>query len=511
MREFGKVSAHFWIDSDMETLSDNGKLLALYLLTTHHGNLLGIFRMPLGYIATDLKWDLEKTAQTFDELETKRFAKRSSNGDLIVIHNYTKHNRTENNRQLDARLRLLLTMPSNLDDLLPEAANVIDGIVRKATEYEGSSETSQLLEQIHTRYLHREVNVRLEKREERIEKREDKRLYKTYVRSDDRTNERNEPSDDSSSQSSDPPTVPPFSASTVKSPDATAGGAPTLLPVESSSQMATEPSNGWLTESSNGSSVEPSNGWSTESSNRSSMEPSNGSSVESSNQSSAKSSTNSTDPKTKAYDAYPDDFIEWWSQYPKREGDKGHKKQTFGKYKKRLKEGHTAESLLANLLNYAHYCDDTSATGTQFVKTTVVYLNNPDNLSNPWTVNYAARERANRRPEPLDQFLEANAEHYRPETGGGGYYPEADSRPVWDHDRPVRREMGSEPWSSGSNWPVVGNPERSPPEPAGDRHPPGTAGGKGVASLGSGVSEAVPAVTGGARLANAGNSLAGSE
>ncbi|USE36402.1 hypothetical protein [Endozoicomonas sp. SCSIO W0465] len=175
MREFGKVSAHFWIDSEMETLSDNGKLLALYLLTTHHGNLLGIFRMPLGYIATDLKWDLEKTEQTFDELESKRFAKRSSTGDLVVINNYTKHNRTDNNRQLDARLRLLLTMPENLDDLLPEAANVIDVIIRKARESEGSSETSQLLEQIHTRYMHGEENVRPEKREERKEKREKRR------------------------------------------------------------------------------------------------------------------------------------------------------------------------------------------------------------------------------------------------------------------------------------------------------------------------------------------------
>ncbi|WP_257263947.1 hypothetical protein [Endozoicomonas sp. ONNA2] len=131
MRGFGKVSARFWVDSEMETFSDNGKLLALYLLTTHHGNLLGIFRMPMGYIATDLKWDMDKKIQTFDELETKHFAKRSSNGDLIVINNYTKHNRTENNRQLDARLRLVLTLPENLDDLLPEAANVIDQLFKK--------------------------------------------------------------------------------------------------------------------------------------------------------------------------------------------------------------------------------------------------------------------------------------------------------------------------------------------------------------------------------------------
>ncbi|USE35898.1 hypothetical protein [Endozoicomonas sp. SCSIO W0465] len=367
MREFGKVSARFWVDSEMETLSDDGKLLALYLLTTHHGNLLGIFRMPMGYIATDLKWDMEKTIQTFDELETKRFAKRSSNGDLIVINNYTKHNRTENNRQLDARLRLVLTLPENLDDLLPEAANVIDGIIQKACAGEGSSETEQLLEQIHTRYMQREEKVRLEKREERREKREERSIDKIYVRSDDQTTKRH----DSSAESSPLPML-----------------------------------------------------------------------------------------KTKPYDSYPEDFIEWWNQYPKREGDKGHKKQTFGKYKKRLADGHSPESLLANILNYARYCDETGATGTQYVKTTVVYLNNPDNLTNQWTVNYEARQRHSGKLSLVEQVEQANAHILQPGSpgafsgtkafsgteafSGGNIYDVESERSgdaVFDHDGPVRPEV----------------------------------------------------------------------
>ncbi len=158
-------------------------------------------------------------------------------------------------------------------------------------------------------------------------------------------------------------------------------------------------------------------------------------------------------PKAKSGKAdFSESFEQWWSQYPKREGDKGNKTKTFGHYKTRLREGHTPEALLGNILKYARYCDETQVTGTQYVKTTTAYLNNPDNASNPWTVNYEARQRNSGKLSLVEQVEQANAHILQPgafsEQGAfsaeGAIYdvePEGSGESVLDHDGPVRPEV----------------------------------------------------------------------
>jgi hypothetical protein len=57
MRSYGSVHTKFWINSDVQLLSPNAKLLALYLLTSPHTNMLGCFRLPIGYVVEDLQLD----------------------------------------------------------------------------------------------------------------------------------------------------------------------------------------------------------------------------------------------------------------------------------------------------------------------------------------------------------------------------------------------------------------------------------------------------------------------
>ena len=63
MRTYGKVKIAFWEDDKIRGLPDAPKLLALYCLTGEHSNAIGCFRLPLGYIETDLRWSKD-TAQT---------------------------------------------------------------------------------------------------------------------------------------------------------------------------------------------------------------------------------------------------------------------------------------------------------------------------------------------------------------------------------------------------------------------------------------------------------------
>lgn len=48
MREYGSVQTQFWPDLALQNLSTHAKLLAVYLLTGPHTNMLGCFRLPTG-------------------------------------------------------------------------------------------------------------------------------------------------------------------------------------------------------------------------------------------------------------------------------------------------------------------------------------------------------------------------------------------------------------------------------------------------------------------------------
>ena len=43
----------------MRRVSDDARLLALYLLTGQHTNMIGCFRLPDGYVSEDLAWTPE--------------------------------------------------------------------------------------------------------------------------------------------------------------------------------------------------------------------------------------------------------------------------------------------------------------------------------------------------------------------------------------------------------------------------------------------------------------------
>lgn len=392
MKEFGKVSGQFWISDDIQSLSDKAKLLALYLLTTGHGNLIGIFRMPTGYISGDLNWDEPSVERAIAELTTSGFLLASDQCQYICIPQFMKHSPVDNITQIDARLKLLVKLPQKLLDDLPAVIPVIERAVAKASDFKGSKQTRVLLESARKMLGNCSAESRPENKRNREE--ENKRnLYKTYVQSDDRTTS--------------------WAGEVPSSAGSTAGTTGQSGPVMQKS--------------------------------------------------------------LEKPDDLSADFEQWWTAFPKREGKKGYKQKTFNKYRKLIRqEGFTSDQLLANLMAYRRYCDETGTTGTQYVMTTEPYLNNSDNLTNQWTVNYAARQRTAGRPSVLDQFLEANAEHYAAEQATvEGYNPKADCGPVWDHDRSVRSEVDTGTRSGRSDRAMAGYPERFASESAGAGDSPG--------------------------------------
>lgn len=124
MRDYGKVHTSFWISDGMRRVSDDARLLALYLLTGQHTNMIGCFRLPDGYVSEDLAWTPERVSKGFDELSANGFATRDSSSKWVLIRNFLTWNSVENPNQGIAALRLFEQVPDK-STVKPELARVL--------------------------------------------------------------------------------------------------------------------------------------------------------------------------------------------------------------------------------------------------------------------------------------------------------------------------------------------------------------------------------------------------
>ncbi len=114
MRDYGKIFCAFWSAGDIQSLSDQGKILAAYLLTSQHTTLIGCFRAPFGYIQEDLKWSRETVSSAFSELSRNGFATVDEPTGWVLIHKYLHWNPIENPNQGKQAVRIYEQMPESM-------------------------------------------------------------------------------------------------------------------------------------------------------------------------------------------------------------------------------------------------------------------------------------------------------------------------------------------------------------------------------------------------------------
>ena len=71
-------------------------MLASYLISCPHGNAVGCFVLPYGYVCEDLGWDLETVRKLFGELFRIGFVTRDESNFLTQIVPWWEHNTVEN-------------------------------------------------------------------------------------------------------------------------------------------------------------------------------------------------------------------------------------------------------------------------------------------------------------------------------------------------------------------------------------------------------------------------------
>lgn len=123
MARYRKIDIRIWNDERFGRLSDDAKLVFLFLLTHPHMTSLGAMRATLPGLAAELGWITERFQKAFNELVTTRSADQGSPDDhalvefddracFIGLPNFLKYNGPENPN--------VVTSWAKSIDLLPE-------------------------------------------------------------------------------------------------------------------------------------------------------------------------------------------------------------------------------------------------------------------------------------------------------------------------------------------------------------------------------------------------------
>jgi hypothetical protein len=112
MRDYGKVHTSFWTSKTVRDMSEDGRLLAIYLLSCPHGTIAGVARIPDGYACEDLKWPAARVRTSFEELKRYAFAERCEETGWVWIKQHFDWNPLDNPNQRKAARKVADQLPS---------------------------------------------------------------------------------------------------------------------------------------------------------------------------------------------------------------------------------------------------------------------------------------------------------------------------------------------------------------------------------------------------------------
>jgi len=127
---YGKVKESFWTDKKMLALSDDARMLALYLLTGPHRNLIGCMRVPDGYLLADLRWSQARLTDAIAMLSGCHFICRDDEGWTIIL-NQLKHDPFKVPNHAKSAIALANQVPQEsvvFQHLVPRLKAALEGI-----------------------------------------------------------------------------------------------------------------------------------------------------------------------------------------------------------------------------------------------------------------------------------------------------------------------------------------------------------------------------------------------
>ena len=93
MREYGKISPQFWIGRTGKALRGNAEaqVLALYLVTSPHANMIGLYHCPIAYMAHETGLTIEGASKALRCLIEADFCTYDDEDEYVFVHQFVMH------------------------------------------------------------------------------------------------------------------------------------------------------------------------------------------------------------------------------------------------------------------------------------------------------------------------------------------------------------------------------------------------------------------------------------
>lgn len=108
---YGKIHEMFWDDPLVRSLSDDGRMLMMYLMTCRHKNRLGCYVLDLSYGAADLQWPVIRVREALAELVASDRVRHDPSNRIVLITRFLKHNKLENHKVVTGAMSELRSLP----------------------------------------------------------------------------------------------------------------------------------------------------------------------------------------------------------------------------------------------------------------------------------------------------------------------------------------------------------------------------------------------------------------
>lgn len=118
MRDYGKVNGNFWIGRTGRSLRGNheAQIVALYLITSPHSNMIGLFHCPIAYIANETGLSTQGATKGLRCLIDVGFCTFDADIDFVFVHQMAKHQIGETLKEADKRCAGVLNQLSLTPD-----------------------------------------------------------------------------------------------------------------------------------------------------------------------------------------------------------------------------------------------------------------------------------------------------------------------------------------------------------------------------------------------------------
>lgn len=107
MRDYGVVSPKFWIGETGKALRGHpeAQLVALYLMTCPHANMIGVFHCPLVYIAHETGLSFEGASKALARLSEAQFCTYEDASETVFVHRMAAYQVGESLKPEDNRVK----------------------------------------------------------------------------------------------------------------------------------------------------------------------------------------------------------------------------------------------------------------------------------------------------------------------------------------------------------------------------------------------------------------------